>query len=75
MDWLRTVKLRKVRACRGQITSDVSLELRSPLARLNVALDLCRERKGNDPAFKEMDEDIRLQLRDKLSIDYRSRDI
>lgn len=60
MDWLRTVKLCKVKACRRQITSDVSHELRSPLARLNVALDLCRQRKGNHPAFKQMEEDIRL---------------
>jgi two-component system sensor histidine kinase CpxA len=43
-----------------QLISDVSHELRSPLARLNVALDLGRERKGNDPAFEQMQEDIRL---------------
>jgi two-component system sensor histidine kinase CpxA len=43
-----------------QLTSDVSHELRSPLARLNVALDLGRQRKGNDPAFEQMEEDIRL---------------
>jgi two-component system sensor histidine kinase CpxA len=43
-----------------QLASDVSHELRSPLARLNVALDLARERKGNDPAFGQMEEDIRL---------------
>ena len=43
-----------------QLTSDVSHELRSPLARLNVALDLARERKGADPAFEQMEEDIRL---------------
>jgi two-component system, OmpR family, sensor histidine kinase CpxA len=43
-----------------QLTSDVSHELRSPLARLNVALDLGRQRKGDDPAFDQMDEDIRL---------------
>jgi two-component system, OmpR family, sensor histidine kinase CpxA len=43
-----------------QLTSDVSHELRSPLARLNVALDLGRERKGNDPAFEQMEEDIQL---------------
>jgi len=43
-----------------QLTSDISHELRSPLARLNVALDLGRERKGNDPAFEQMEEDIRL---------------
>lgn len=43
-----------------QLTSDVSHELRSPLARLNVALDLARGRKGSDPAFEQMEEDIRL---------------
>lgn len=43
-----------------QLTSDVSHELRSPLARLSVALDLGRERKGDDPAFEQMEEDIRI---------------
>ena len=43
-----------------QLISDVSHELRSPLARLNVALDLGRERKGSDPAFEQMEEDLRL---------------
>jgi two-component system sensor histidine kinase CpxA len=43
-----------------QLISDVSHELRSPLARINVALDLSRERKGNDPAFEQMQEDIEL---------------
>ena len=43
-----------------QLISDVSHELRSPLARLNVALDLSRERKGNDPAFEQMQEDLEL---------------
>jgi two-component system sensor histidine kinase CpxA len=43
-----------------QLISDVSHELRSPLARLNVALDLGRERKGNDPAFEQMEEDLRI---------------
>ncbi len=43
-----------------QLISDVSHELRSPLARLNVALDLGRQRKGDDPAFEQMEEDIRI---------------
>ena len=43
-----------------QLTSDVSHELRSPLARLNVALDLGRQRKGDDPAFDQMEADIAL---------------
>jgi two-component system sensor histidine kinase CpxA len=41
-----------------QLISDVSHELRSPLARLNVALDIGRQRKGNDPAFDQMEQDI-----------------
>ena len=43
-----------------QLISDVSHELRSPLARLNVALDLGRERKGSDPAFDQMEQDLEL---------------
>jgi two-component system sensor histidine kinase CpxA len=43
-----------------QLISDVSHELRSPLARLYVALDLGRERKGNDSAFDRMEKDIGL---------------
>jgi two-component system, OmpR family, sensor histidine kinase CpxA len=43
-----------------QFISDVSHELRSPLARLNVALDLGRERKGDDPSFDHMEQDIGL---------------
>jgi two-component system, OmpR family, sensor histidine kinase CpxA len=41
-----------------QLISDVSHELRSPLARLNVALDLGRKRKGDDPAFDHMQQDL-----------------
>ena len=41
-----------------QLIYDISHELRSPLARLNVALDLARERKGNDPAFDHMEQDL-----------------
>jgi two-component system sensor histidine kinase CpxA len=41
-----------------QLIYDVSHELRSPLARLNVALDLGRERKGSDPAFDHMERDL-----------------
>ena len=41
-----------------QLIYDVSHELRSPLARLNVALDLGRQRKGNDPAFDHMEQDL-----------------
>ena len=41
-----------------QLIYDISHELRSPLARLNVALDLARERKGAEPAFDHMQHDI-----------------
>jgi two-component system sensor histidine kinase CpxA len=41
-----------------QLIYDISHELRSPLARLNVALDLGRQRKGDDPAFDHMELDI-----------------
>ena len=41
-----------------QLISDVSHELRSPLARLIVAMDLARERKGSDPAFDRMERDF-----------------
>jgi two-component system sensor histidine kinase CpxA len=41
-----------------QLISDVSHELRSPLARLNVALDIGRQRKGDDPAFDQMEQDL-----------------
>jgi two-component system sensor histidine kinase CpxA len=43
-----------------QLISDVSHELRSPLARLNVAIDLARQRKGNDPAFDQAETDTAL---------------
>jgi two-component system, OmpR family, sensor histidine kinase CpxA len=41
-----------------QLIYDISHELRSPLARLNVALDLARERKGADPSFDQMEHDL-----------------
>ena len=41
-----------------QLISDVSHELRSPLARLNLALDLARRRLGSDPAFDRMAVDL-----------------
>lgn len=43
-----------------QLISDVSHELRSPLARLNIALDLARQRKGDDPAFDQAEQDTAL---------------
>ena len=53
-------RIEELIARQRQLISDVSHELRSPLARLNVALDLARERKGSDPAFEHMQEDIGL---------------
>jgi two-component system sensor histidine kinase CpxA len=41
-----------------QLIYDISHELRSPLARLNVALDLGRQRNGPDPAFDRMERDL-----------------
>jgi two-component system sensor histidine kinase CpxA len=49
-----------------QLISDVSHELRSPLARLIVAMDLARERKGDDPAFDRMERDFE-RLNEMLS--------
>jgi two-component system sensor histidine kinase CpxA len=37
---------------------DVSHELRSPLARMNVALDLLHRRIGEDPALRHMETDL-----------------
>jgi two-component system, OmpR family, sensor histidine kinase CpxA len=41
-----------------QLIYDISHEFRSPLARLNVALDLGRQRKGPDSAFDRMEADL-----------------
>lgn len=41
-----------------QLLNDVSHELRSPLARMNVALDLLRRRTGEDPALNRMEIDL-----------------
>lgn len=41
-----------------QLIYDLSHELRSPLARLNIALDLARERKGSDSAFDQAEQDL-----------------
>jgi two-component system, OmpR family, sensor histidine kinase CpxA len=41
-----------------QLLNDVSHELRSPLARMNVALDLLRRRVGEDPALNRMEIDL-----------------
>jgi two-component system sensor histidine kinase CpxA len=41
-----------------QLVFDISHELRSPLARVNVALDLARERKAGDLPFDHMESDL-----------------
>jgi two-component system, OmpR family, sensor histidine kinase CpxA len=41
-----------------QLISDVSHEVRSPLARMNLAVDLARRRLGNDPAFDRLTIDL-----------------
>jgi two-component system sensor histidine kinase CpxA len=41
-----------------QLLNDVSHELRSPLARMNVALDLLRRHVGEDPALNRMEIDL-----------------
>jgi two-component system sensor histidine kinase CpxA len=53
-------QIEKLVSRQRQLISDVSHELRSPLARLNVALDLARERKGGDSAFDHMEQDLGL---------------
>jgi len=51
-------RIEELVAGQRQLIYDISHELRSPLARLNVALDLARERKGNEPAFDHMEQDL-----------------
>lgn len=41
-----------------QLLNDVSHELRSPLARMNMALDFLRRRAGEDPALNHMEIDL-----------------
>ena len=43
-----------------QLLYDVSHELRSPLARMNVALDLLHRRVGEDPALRHMETDLKI---------------
>jgi two-component system, OmpR family, sensor histidine kinase CpxA len=51
-------RIEQLIATQRQLIYDVSHEVRSPLARLNVALDLARGRKGEDPAFEHMQQDL-----------------
>jgi two-component system, OmpR family, sensor histidine kinase CpxA len=57
---LMAARIEELISRQRQLISDVSHELRSPLARLNVALDLSHQRKGDDPAFEQMQEDLGL---------------
>jgi two-component system sensor histidine kinase CpxA len=52
------VRIEELISRQRQLIYDISHELRSPLSRLNVALDLGRQRKGNDSAFDHMEEDL-----------------
>jgi two-component system sensor histidine kinase CpxA len=51
-------RIEQLIAAQRQLLYDVSHEVRSPLARLNVALDLARERKGEDATFEHMQQDL-----------------
>jgi two-component system sensor histidine kinase CpxA len=51
-------RIEQLIATQRQLLYDVSHEVRSPLARLNVALDLARERKGEDSTFEHMQHDL-----------------
>lgn len=51
-------RIEQLIASQRQLLYDVSHEVRSPLARLNVALDLARERKGEDSTFEQMQQDL-----------------
>ncbi|HMH06991.1 MAG TPA: ATP-binding protein, partial [Terriglobales bacterium] len=51
-------RIEQLIATQRQLLYDVSHEVRSPLARLNVALDLARERKGEDSTFDHMQQDL-----------------
>jgi two-component system, OmpR family, sensor histidine kinase CpxA len=52
------IRIEELVSRQRQLIYDISHELRSPLARLNVALDLGRQRKGDDPAFDHMEQDL-----------------
>lgn len=51
-------RIERLIATQRQLLYDVSHEVRSPLARLNVALDLAREQKGQDSTFEQMQQDL-----------------
>jgi two-component system sensor histidine kinase CpxA len=51
-------RIEQLIATQRQLLYDVSHEVRSPLARLNVALDLARERKREDSTFEHMQQDL-----------------
>jgi two-component system sensor histidine kinase CpxA len=51
-------KTEHVISSQRQLLYDVSHELRSPLARMNVAVDLLRGRTGDDPALNRIEIDL-----------------
>jgi two-component system, OmpR family, sensor histidine kinase CpxA len=51
-------RIEDVLSSQRQLISDVSHELRSPLTRINLALDIARRRLGNDDAFDRMSADL-----------------
>ena len=52
------IKTENLISSQRQLLNDVSHELRSPLARMNVALDLLRRHAGEDPALNRMEVDL-----------------
>jgi signal transduction histidine kinase len=51
-------RIEKLISRQRQLVYDISHELRSPLARLNVALDLAREGKAGNLPFEHMESDL-----------------
>ena len=51
-------KIESLISSQRQLLNDVSHELRSPLARMNVALDLLRRNAGEHPALRRMEIDL-----------------
>jgi len=52
------VRIEDLISSQRQLLNDVSHELRSPLARMNVALDLLRRHAGEHPALHRMETDL-----------------
>ena len=50
-------KLKKAAAQQSELSRNISHELRSPLARMRVALELVRQRAGESPEFDRIDDE------------------